>query len=173
MVAPLVRLVERVFVVRRVALVDLDGAVAHQRRFKSLVDERGVTGPWRGLRALSKSCRRRRVDDDAVAVAPVARSAVGLELLGGQLSEDADSHAGGPCGCLSETVCEQQHGPADQPDECQVDEVEAGRWRTMWMRPWGGHQAWGDCMMILATTALRISEVAGLKVGDVDLGMGC
>lgn len=25
----------------------------------------------------------------------------------------------------------------------------------------GGHQAWGDCVMILATTALRISEVAG------------
>ena len=33
----------------------------------------------------------------------------------------------------------------------------------------GGHQAWGDCVMILATTALRISEVAGLQVGDVDL----
>ena len=28
----------------------------------------------------------------------------------------------------------------------------------------GGHQAWGDCVMILATTALRISEVAGLEV---------
>jgi integrase len=37
----------------------------------------------------------------------------------------------------------------------------------------GGHQAWGDCVMILATTALRISEVAGLQVGDVDLPRGC
>jgi len=36
----------------------------------------------------------------------------------------------------------------------------------------GGHQAWGDCVMILATTALRISEVAGLQVGDVDLFRG-
>ncbi|WP_344802062.1 site-specific integrase [Microlunatus ginsengisoli] len=36
----------------------------------------------------------------------------------------------------------------------------------------GGHQAWGDCVMILATTALRISEVAGLQVGDVDLSRG-
>jgi integrase len=36
----------------------------------------------------------------------------------------------------------------------------------------GGHQAWGDCVMILATTALRISEVAGLQVGDVDLPHG-
>ena len=36
----------------------------------------------------------------------------------------------------------------------------------------GGHQAWGDCVMILATTALRISEVAGLQVGDVDLPRG-
>jgi hypothetical protein len=33
----------------------------------------------------------------------------------------------------------------------------------------GGHQAWGDCVMILATTALRITEVAGLQVGgDVE-----
>src|SRR5215218_7782317 len=36
----------------------------------------------------------------------------------------------------------------------------------------GGHQTWGDCVMILATTALRISEVAGLQVGDVDLLRG-
>jgi integrase len=36
----------------------------------------------------------------------------------------------------------------------------------------GGHQTWGDCVMILATTALRISEVAGLQVGDVDLPHG-
>ena len=33
----------------------------------------------------------------------------------------------------------------------------------------GGHDAYGDTVMILATTALRISEVAGLRVGDVDL----
>jgi integrase len=36
----------------------------------------------------------------------------------------------------------------------------------------GGHQSWGDVVMILATTALRISEVSGLVVGDVDLGRG-
>jgi integrase len=36
----------------------------------------------------------------------------------------------------------------------------------------GGHQAWGDVITILATTALRISEVSGLRVGDVDLGRG-
>ena len=34
----------------------------------------------------------------------------------------------------------------------------------------GEHQSWGDVVTILATTALRISEVAGLLVGDVDLG---
>ena len=33
----------------------------------------------------------------------------------------------------------------------------------------GKHQCWGDTVMIMATTALRISEVAGLEVGDVDL----
>ena len=36
----------------------------------------------------------------------------------------------------------------------------------------GGHQSWGDVVTILATTALRISEVSGLRVGDVDLGRG-
>jgi integrase len=36
----------------------------------------------------------------------------------------------------------------------------------------GEHQCWGDMVMILATTALRISEVAGLRVGDVDLQRG-
>jgi integrase len=36
----------------------------------------------------------------------------------------------------------------------------------------GGHQACGDCVTILATTALRISEVAGLQVCDVDLLRG-
>jgi integrase len=36
----------------------------------------------------------------------------------------------------------------------------------------GGHDTWGDCVMILATTALRISPVAGLQVGDIDLPHG-
>jgi hypothetical protein len=36
----------------------------------------------------------------------------------------------------------------------------------------GGHQAWGNCVMILATTASRFSEVAGLEVGDVGLTNG-
>jgi integrase len=36
----------------------------------------------------------------------------------------------------------------------------------------GRHRVWGDCVMILATTAMRISEVAGLVVGDVDLDRG-
>ena len=33
----------------------------------------------------------------------------------------------------------------------------------------GRHDAYGDTVTILATAALRISEVAGLRVGDVDL----
>jgi integrase len=36
----------------------------------------------------------------------------------------------------------------------------------------GRHDAYGDTVTILATTALRISEVAGLRVGDVDLQGG-
>lgn len=36
----------------------------------------------------------------------------------------------------------------------------------------GGHQCWGDVVTVLATTALRISESAGLVTSDVDLGRG-
>jgi len=36
----------------------------------------------------------------------------------------------------------------------------------------GGHPSYGDVVTILATTALRISEVSGLRVGDVDLDRG-
>jgi integrase len=36
----------------------------------------------------------------------------------------------------------------------------------------GGHQCWGDTVILLATTAMRISEVAGLVVGDVDMAAG-
>ena len=36
----------------------------------------------------------------------------------------------------------------------------------------GRHQVWGDCVMILATTAMRISEAAGLRVEDIDLDSG-
>lgn len=36
----------------------------------------------------------------------------------------------------------------------------------------GGHQCWGDMVMLLATTALRISEVSGLRISDVDLAHG-
>jgi len=36
----------------------------------------------------------------------------------------------------------------------------------------GAHQSYGDVVTILATTALRISEVSGLQVGDVDLARG-
>jgi integrase len=36
----------------------------------------------------------------------------------------------------------------------------------------GGHPSYGDVITILATTALRMSEVSGLRVGDVHLGNG-
>ncbi|MGB8383199.1 MAG: site-specific integrase [Dermatophilaceae bacterium] len=35
-----------------------------------------------------------------------------------------------------------------------------------------GAQCWGDMVILLATTALRISEVSGLVVGDIDLAAG-
>ena len=36
----------------------------------------------------------------------------------------------------------------------------------------GKHQCWGDVVTLLATTAMRISEVSGLLVGDIDLDAG-
>lgn len=36
----------------------------------------------------------------------------------------------------------------------------------------GGHRCWGDMVTVLACTAMRISEVSGLTVGDVDLVRG-
>jgi integrase len=36
----------------------------------------------------------------------------------------------------------------------------------------GGHSSYGDVVTVLATTALRISEVSGLRVGDIDLERG-
>lgn len=36
----------------------------------------------------------------------------------------------------------------------------------------GNHPCWGDVVTVLATTGLRVSEVAGLEVGDVDLESG-
>jgi integrase len=36
----------------------------------------------------------------------------------------------------------------------------------------GKDQSWGEVVTILATTALRISEVSGLSVGDIDLVRG-
>lgn len=36
----------------------------------------------------------------------------------------------------------------------------------------GGHQCWGDMVTLLATTAMRFSEVSGLQVRDIDLEAG-
>ncbi len=36
----------------------------------------------------------------------------------------------------------------------------------------GGHPCWGDMVILLACTALRVSEASGLTVGDVDLDTG-
>jgi hypothetical protein len=43
-IAPLIPLVERVFVIGRVACIDRRGAVTPQQRAKGFIDERGVTG---------------------------------------------------------------------------------------------------------------------------------
>ncbi len=52
------------------------------------------------------------------------------------------------------------------PDVDALDRLVAGVVES------GGHQCWGDMVTILATTAMRISEVSGLQVGDVDLKRG-
>lgn len=62
-------------------------------------------------------------------------------------------------------------GP-ESPRELALPSVAVLTWLVQAAAERGGHQAWGDCVMILATTALRISEVAGLQVADVDLPRG-
>jgi integrase len=52
------------------------------------------------------------------------------------------------------------------PDVASLERLVAGVIEA------GGHASYGDVVTILATTALRISEVSGLLVGDVDLGRG-
>jgi integrase len=52
------------------------------------------------------------------------------------------------------------------PDVVTLDRLVVGAIEA------GGHQSWGDVVTILATTALRVSEVSGLRVGDIDLGRG-
>ena len=52
------------------------------------------------------------------------------------------------------------------PDVATLDRLVAGVVEA------GGHQCYGDMVTILATTAMRISEVSGLRVGDVDLDSG-
>jgi integrase len=72
------------------------------------------------------------------------------------------------------TVGRSFGNPADEgsprdlalPDVATLDQLVAAVVEA------GGHQCWGDMVTVLATTALRISEVAGLRVGDIDLGRG-
>jgi len=52
------------------------------------------------------------------------------------------------------------------PDVATLERLVAGVIES------GRHPAYGDVVTILATTALRISEVSGLRVGDVDLRHG-
>ena len=60
------------------------------------------------------------------------------------------------------------HNPRDLalPDVATLNRLVAGVVTA------GKHQSYGDMVTILATTALRISEVSGLQVGDVDLERG-
>jgi integrase len=52
------------------------------------------------------------------------------------------------------------------PDVATLDKLVAAAKEA------GGHECWGDMVLLLATTGMRISEVSGLVVGDVDLGAG-
>ena len=52
------------------------------------------------------------------------------------------------------------------PDVATLDKLAAAAKEA------GGHKCWGDMVLLLATTGMRISEVSGLVVGDVDLKAG-
>lgn len=61
--------------------------------------------------------------------------------------------------------------PHNPRDLALPDVATLGRLVTA-VREAGGHRCWGDVVTVLTTTAMRISEVAGLRVGDVDLFVG-
>ena len=60
----------------------------------------------------------------------------------------------------------------DSPRDWALPDVDTLNRLVKGVNAAGGHDAYGDTVTILATTALRISEVAGLCVGDVDLQGG-
>lgn len=66
------------------------------------------------------------------------------------------------------SVAETETNPRDLalPDVATLDRLVSAVTTT------GRHECWGDMVTLLATTAMRISEVSGLRVSDVDLDQG-
>ncbi|HEY9412221.1 MAG TPA: site-specific integrase [Jiangellaceae bacterium] len=63
---------------------------------------------------------------------------------------------------------EHLDGEPSNPRDLALRDVKALDRLVVAVVEHGGHQCWGDTVTLLATTAARISEVAGLRVGDVD-----
>jgi integrase len=70
------------------------------------------------------------------------------------------------------TVMDPHAGDERSPRDLALPDVATLRALVEAVVEAGGHQCWGDMVMILATTALRISEASGLTVSDVDLAAG-
>ena len=64
------------------------------------------------------------------------------------------------------------HRDGSDPRDLALPDVAALNALVVEVVARGRHQCWGDMVTLLATTAMRISEVSGLVVGDVDLDAG-
>ncbi|HEX5878552.1 MAG TPA: site-specific integrase, partial [Actinomycetota bacterium] len=63
-------------------------------------------------------------------------------------------------------------GESDSPRDLALPDVASLERLVARVIEAGDHPSYGDIVTILATTALRISEVSGLLVGDIDLNRG-
>lgn len=108
-------------------------------------------------------CGRSTVKNTVAALVLVLDEAVRDELLTRNPARDR---------ARRKTVGRQSDDDVANPRDLALPDVETLNRLANAAVKKGQHKCWGDAVVILATTAMRISEVAGLLVGDVDLDQG-
>ncbi|WP_152363718.1 site-specific integrase [Microlunatus speluncae] len=108
-------------------------------------------------------CGRSTVKNTVAALVLVLDEAVRDELLKRNPARDR---------ARRKTVGRQPDDDVANPRDLALPDVETLNRLADAAVKKGQHKCWGDVVVILATTAMRISEVAGLLVGDIDLDQG-